>query len=147
MRSIKQKIKKFKFLKSAVFVSALILSIVGLGYFNTQPASAVPPAPCSQKTVDYNAKCDIEQDCTNSDLTQDCQITDVLIKFINILSGIVGVVVVGVMVFSGIQYSTSAGDPQAAAAARKRIINAVLALVFYAMAYGFMQWLVPGGLF
>lgn len=66
---------------------------------------------------------------------------------INILSALVGVVVVAVIVFAGIEYSSSAGDPGRVAAARSRIINAVIALVAYMFLYVALQWLIPGGLF
>lgn len=104
------------------------------------------PAACSSQVTDENAKCEVAQECSNGDLSEDnCGITRYLRIFINLLSGLVGITVVGVLIVGGIQYSTSAGDPQAAAAARKRISNAVLALVAFGMMYGFLQWIVPGG--
>lgn len=87
---------------------------------------------------------DIEADCTDTS-AKNCGITRYLIWLINLLAAVVGVTVVAVMIAGGIQYSTSAGDPQAAAAARKRISNALLALVSFGLMYGFLQWLVPGG--
>lgn len=66
---------------------------------------------------------------------------------INILSALVAVVVVGVIVFAGIEYSSSGGDPGKTAAAKKRIVNAIIALVAYMFLYVALQWLIPGGLF
>jgi len=66
---------------------------------------------------------------------------------INILSAVVGVVVVAVIVFAGIEYSSSGGDPGRTAAAKGRIINAIIALVAYMFLYIILQWLIPGGLF
>lgn len=65
---------------------------------------------------------------------------------INFLSALVAVVVVIVIIIGGIQYSAAGGNPQATAAAKHRIINAVLALVAYLFLFVFLQWLTPGGL-
>ena len=75
-----------------------------------------------------------------------CGITRNIVLLINVLSATLGVVVTAVIITAGIQYSASAGNPQAAAAARQRIVNAALALLFFAGMYGFLQWIVPGGL-
>lgn len=73
------------------------------------------------------------------------KIYDRLSQAINILSGIVGIVVVVSIVVGGIQYTTSSGDPQKVAAAKSRIFNSVFALVAFIFTYAFLQYLVPGG--
>ena len=65
----------------------------------------------------------------------------------NFLAAGVGIIVVIMVVVGGIQYSTSAGNPQAAQAAKGRIINALIALVVFAFMYALLQWLIPGGIF
>lgn len=81
-------------------------------------------------------------------LTKDnCTIVKYIITFINALSAIVGIVVVIMIVVGGIQYSASRDNPQATAAAKGRIVNAVIALVFFLFAFAFLQWIVPGGAF
>lgn len=81
---------------------------------------------------------------TNLD-SGNCTIVAYLTFFIRVLSGLVGIVVITMVIVGGVQYTTSRGDPQAVAAARTRITNAVLALVFYLFIFAFLQWLVPGG--
>jgi hypothetical protein len=66
---------------------------------------------------------------------------------INLFSSLVGVVVVISIIVGGIQYSMSAGDPQKAARAKGRIMNALIALVAYAFLWAFLQFIVPGGVF
>jgi len=66
---------------------------------------------------------------------------------INILSAAVGIVITAVIVFAGIEYSSSGGDPGRTAAAKSRIVNAIIALVAYMFLYMALQWLIPGGLF
>lgn len=88
---------------------------------------------------------DFSGDCTGTDISQDCGIVNYLKLFINVLSGIVGVVIVIMITVGGIQYSTARDNPQAAAAAKGRITNAVMALVFYLFIFAFLQYIVPGG--
>jgi hypothetical protein len=59
----------------------------------------------------------------------------------------VGIVVVALIIVGGIQYITSGGVPQRIEAARKRIINAITALVLFIFMYALLQWLIPGGIF
>ncbi len=66
--------------------------------------------------------------------------------FINVLASAVGVVVTISIVVAGIQYASSNGDPGKMQAAKKRIINAIIALVGFFLLYAVLQWLVPGGL-
>lgn len=65
---------------------------------------------------------------------------------IDLLAALVGVAVVFSIIAGGIQYAASAGDPQKAAKAKMHIYNAVLALIAFAFLFGFLQWIVPGGL-
>ncbi len=75
---------------------------------------------------------------------------DLVQKYINptidFLAAAVGIICVISVVLGGIQYSASADNPQASAAAKKRIANAVLAAVVFLFLWGFLQFIVPGGL-
>lgn len=66
---------------------------------------------------------------------------------INLLYAMIAFVVIAMIIVGGIQYSTAGGNPQAAGEAKKKINNAILALVVLAFLYPFLQWLVPGGIF
>ncbi|MBA3758544.1 hypothetical protein H0X10_02840 [Candidatus Saccharibacteria bacterium] len=104
------------------------------------PADALPQTPGSP-----------EGDCKpqgNEPLSKDnCGIMFYIAQFTRVLSGLVGVVVVVMIAYGGIQYSMSKDNPQEAAAAKDRIRNAVIALVFYMFIFAFLQYLIPGGLF
>ena len=65
---------------------------------------------------------------------------------INFLSAGVGIVVIIMIIIGAIQYTTSSGNPQTLADGRKKIINAVIALVAFGLLYGFLNFLIPGGL-
>lgn len=68
-----------------------------------------------------------------------------LITVVRILSGLIGILAVGGIVFSGYQYMMSSGDPTAMAKAKQRIINIVYGLVAYALIWGVLEFLIPGG--
>lgn len=73
-----------------------------------------------------------------------------LIKYISALVRFltvgVGIVVVIMIVVGGIQYITSGGDPGAVAAAKSRIVNAIIALMLFIFAVTILNFLVPGGI-
>jgi len=71
-------------------------------------------------------------------------IVDMLFAFIRFLSAGVGLIIAGSLVFAGIQYTTSRGDPQATAAAVDRIQNSVMALLLFLFAYAILNYIVPG---
>ena len=64
---------------------------------------------------------------------------------INLLSVIFGLIAVASIIMGGIQYSASEGDPQKASKAKDRIANTIFAIFAYALLYGFLQFLIPGG--
>jgi hypothetical protein len=78
-------------------------------------------------------------------------VSDIYTKFINpiinLLSVVVGLVVITTIIVGGIQFSSSSGDPNKIQAARKKISNALIALVAYLFLFAFLQWIVPGGIF
>ncbi len=63
------------------------------------------------------------------------------------LSGLVGITVVFMIVLSGIQYITSAGNPDAAKAARGRLTNAILGLLLFILMVGILNFIIPGHIF
>lgn len=90
---------------------------------------------------------DSSNNCSGGMDSSSCGIVKYVVIFTNILAALVGVVVVLSIVIGGIQYMSSGSNPQQVAKAKSRIINALLALVIFLFMYGFLQWLIPGGLF
>lgn len=103
----------------------------------------------NEKTKQAQAKFDQDQSRVNCNDVDSCvnnnPLIDYLVVFINFLSAAIGIVVVIVIVLAGIQYSTAGGDPGKTATAKKRIVNAIMALLAYFALFMFMQWLLPGG--
>lgn len=76
-----------------------------------------------------------------------CDLIDKYINpFINFMAALVGIAVVISIVVGGIQYASSAGDPQKVTMAKKRIQNAIIALIAFLFLYAMLQFLVPGGI-
>lgn len=76
----------------------------------------------------------------------DCISNDIQ-TVINILSVIVGIVILGMVVFGGVRYSLSRSNPQEVQAAKGHLTNAIIALIAYIFIYTVLQWIVPGGIF
>lgn len=74
-------------------------------------------------------------------------IVDMSFALIRILSMGVGLLVVASIIVAGIQYSTSQGDPQAAAKAKTRIQSAITALIIYIFAFAILNYVVPSAVF
>lgn len=89
-----------------------------------------------------------ELDCIGSDLdASNCRIIYYLNMAFNIVASVIVLAVIGNIVYAGIKYSTSQGDPSSAGAAKKRIRDAVMAFAMFMLLYSFIQWLIPGGVF
>ncbi len=124
---------------SAVFMLLSIWSLFPVkGY-----AVDTPPATTGERVALPGDESDIN--CKEGIGKDNCGITKYIIIFINVLSAILGIVITISIIVAGIQYSASAGNPQAVEASKKRISNAILALVVFAFMFGFLQWIVPGG--
>lgn len=99
---------------------------------------------CSQGTCDGvnsdpEAACSYDNHC------------DLIKKYINptinLLTMVFGLIATGSLIFAGIQYSASEGDPTKAGQAKNRIANTIFAIIAYLFLYGFLQFLIPGGRF
>lgn len=101
---------------------------------NQSVACAAPTQPASGST-----------NCAKGQTGAACIIGGYVNPVIGVLSALVGVVVVISIIAGGIQYSTSAGDPQKAAKAKSRITNALIALVAFGFLFSFLEFLLPGG--
>ena len=72
-------------------------------------------------------------------------------KYINpavqLLSALVGVAVVSSIIYGGIEYIMSEGDPQKSAAGKEHITNGLIGLAAFILLYSFLQFIIPGGVF
>jgi hypothetical protein len=107
---------------------------------NPDPQKPCIPDPNALKSTQDPAN----QTCTGGDCSG--LIKKYVNPFIRLLSGLVGIIVVASVIFAGVQYSAAGGDPSKVVAARKRITNAIIALLAYLFMFAFLQWLLPGGI-
>ncbi len=70
-------------------------------------------------------------------------ITDLLFSLIRFLTDGIGLVIIGSLIFAGIQYSTSRGEPQQLKLATSRIHSILIALLVYIFAYAILNYLLP----
>lgn len=144
-----QKIKKTTFI-------AFVLLALGLGA--TLPAYAAIPGDTksgSGSSASGGSTASSDPDCNNPNPTANSlnscvknnPIVHDLNVIVNILSALVGVVVTAVIVLGGVQYAMAGDSPDAVSKAKQRITNGLIALAAFLLIYGFLQWIVPGGVF
>ena len=76
--------------------------------------------------------------------TPDCSIFDRFNQILNLMAMLVVPIVTIVIIIGGVQYSTSAGSPDATKAAKTRMINGVTALIAFMFMWAILKWLIPG---
>lgn len=114
------------------------------GYSET---SCNDPTDRDKDGVGLGDRQNLNADCQDTNITSsNCGIVRYLVTFINILTAVVGLVVVLMIIVGGIQYSAARDNPQAVQAAKGKIINALLGLVAYIFTSAFLQYIVPGGI-
>lgn len=91
------------------------------------------------------AGCTTGSECLNQGKPK--QIIELLQVGINILAAIVGVGAVIMIIYGGIRYITSNGNPQSVADAKKTITNVMIGLISFFFLWAFLEWLIPGGIF
>ncbi|GAC1392787.1 MAG: hypothetical protein NVSMB46_09530 [Candidatus Saccharimonadales bacterium] len=162
-------IKKF-ILNSAIFISTF--GILCLFTFVPQLSAQTPPAACNPQLIGPQAACspttgsDIcgqssSTDCVkttnDASLSGKCSadytssencgiIKRYLDPIIVFLSSFFGILITIIIIVGGIQYSSAGGDPQKVANAKKRIYNAIFALIAFLLLFGVLNFVIPGGL-
>lgn len=137
-------------LSFAIFISCMVSCALPAS------ASALPrntffAATSTNLSADQNdSSCPSNQVITansgNSGHGASCILKHIVAPITAALIALFGVVLVISIIVAGIQYSSSAGDPSKIADARKRIVNAVIAVLFFMFIYAIVNWIIPGGL-
>jgi hypothetical protein len=139
------------------------------GTFTQTPCQAMTCESGEIAIAKYNADCNVSDPCSVSavpDQSETCGsscssatsanagtdlcnsiVTQYLDPIILFLGGGVGLVITIMIIVGAIQYITSGGDPNGVAAAKKRIANALIALLVFGLMYALLNFIVPGGLF
>ena len=132
-----------RFITKTFLMMALVAVLAG-GILATAAPQKAYAGPAGSLTQTFA----VEADCKEKVLDAgNCGIIRYLLLFINVLSGLVGVVVVMMIIIGGIQYASAGDYPQKITAAKGKITNALLALFTFIFMFAFLQWVVPGGIF
>jgi type IV secretion system pilin len=135
MRRIIQKLKLASFTALFAVVGLLSIAFAQPTYaaaLNHCPVTAADCVAAASSNCASINKCDL--------------VTNYINPFVNFLAILVGIGVVTSIIIGGIQYSSSAGEPAKATAAKNRIRDAIIALVVFVLLYGMLNFLIPGGL-
>lgn len=141
MPATMKKIKKtYILLKKPLFSLAMVLS-AALGSSNVVFV-AMPKYYCGNWKA-YHFTTNIDFGCSH----HGNPIMDITFAILRVLSDGVGIVVVGSVIYGGILYVMSKGDPQATAKAIGRIRSSLTALLIFIFAYAILNYLIPQGFF
>ena len=144
--------KTLKILLAGIMI---LLSFIGFILPSTTHA-ATGDTPCgdacstaggpSGNTASTDTECSNSSDQGINNCLKHNQIVTDLNTIVAFLSAGVGLVVIGVIILGGVQYSMAGDNAQALQAARQRITNGLIALFTFLFIFAFLQWLIPGGL-
>ena len=116
----------------------------GNGNGNGNGGSQNPGAPMTYGDVDQSAS--ILKHCAEVDENDGhgagirC-IIELVIDVLTVGVGVVGVLGITIV---GVQYLTSGGNEEKAKKAKRRLLELVIGIVLYVIAYAVLKWLVPG---
>lgn len=78
---------------------------------------------------------------------EDNAVWGLLLMAINILTGLIGLVAVGGIVYGAILYASAEDKSDQVSQAKQIITNVVIGLVMFALMYSLLNFLIPGGIF
>jgi hypothetical protein len=142
-------------IKYKLLVLFIAISIGAVGFF-AGSASAVTIADKNGHDIaaghHYCGDVKVDRVAVETSIDIGCRgqgnpIIDMMFAVIRLLSNGVGLVIIGSIIVGGIQYTMSAGDPQAAAKAIGRIRATIIALGLYIFAYPLLNYVIPSGFF
>lgn len=156
MQTLKNKLAKLS-LQAALVGGFIGLLIVWAPFLVSARPISEPPAPSpapSSPSPNPNPPPPSSSPCDKKSPTagslHNCLKQNPIIKdintAINFLSAGAAIIIVGSIIVGGIQYSLAGNNPSSVTAAKKRIADALIALFAFFFIWGFLQWLVPGGL-
>lgn len=138
-------------IKQTVLAIALL---IGFGGFLIAPM--VSAADCGGKPLEPGQSCcggvvtsiiSCTQSGDENATVEQTGIWGLLLIAINILTGGIGVLAVGGIVYGSILYTTANGSVEQAKKAKVVIFNVAFGLIAYALMFSFLNFVIPGGLF
>jgi len=115
--------------------------IAGLVY--ATPAFAEDTPSCS---VLPQSLCNSSTQTSSGDVSQS-SVFQIIIWVLRIMTGAVGIVAVGALIYAGVLYSSSSGESAQVGKAKTIIKDTAIGLVAYGFMFIILNWLIPGGIF
>lgn len=128
--------KKSTKIKSLV-AAAAVACFSFAGFIATPTYAVVSDADCKKLGADWEVK---GGTCVQK--SQDADLWGIVNTIINVILAIVGVIAVIMIIFGGIQYSTSAGDPGKVKKAKDTILYGVIGLVIALLAFAIVNFVL-----
>lgn len=125
-------------MKKTFLVALLTLTMAFAVAFVTPVAQAVAADKCGGGD---GIETSINIGCTG----EGEPVTDMAFAIIRFLSAGVGLVIVGSIIWGGLQYIGSRDDPNSVAQAVGRIRSSVIALLIYIFAFAILNYVIPRG--
>ncbi len=146
-QQLKQKLFIVPFLVLGVFGAGMALPPMAVAHPLTIVAETKAGDPCTLPSSEIGKIQADNRTCCPDGTADDtsCLFAKYINPAIQLLAGLIGVVIAISIIVGGIQYTTSEGDPQKAAAAKSRITNALIGLAAFLLLYAFLQFIIPGG--
>ncbi len=140
-----------RILKQTILTLVVTIGLVGaLGFVLPAPNAAAIQATCgpNETYLSSNGKVNDNVCCPTGSETDatGCLFAKYINPVIATLSVLAGIAVVIGIIMGGIQYSSSAGDPQKAAKGKSTITKALVGLVSFLFLYSALQFFSPGGI-
>ncbi|MDB5182071.1 MAG: hypothetical protein JWP13_834 [Candidatus Saccharibacteria bacterium] len=145
-------------MKKSLYICLVLLATVSLsfvvltssaladeGKIKLKQDAACVDTPDEPRCVEKQPDPALNEDC-RTDASQCNPVAQYINPLINTLSAAAGIAVVIGIIIGGIQYASSGGDPQKAAAGKNHIKMSVIALIGFFFLYAFLQFLIPGGI-
>ncbi len=127
-------------MKKIALVIIAVLTLAGPIALLAPSASASAADYCGARSQDQ-VKTSVDIGCVG----KGNPVVDMAFAFIRFLSAGVGLVVIGSIIYGGLQYIGSRGDPGSTAAAIERIRGSVIALLIYIFAFAILNYIIPKG--
>jgi hypothetical protein len=129
---------------------ALFLLVLGLSVLAAGTSATVYAAQCGSKENAVKTSIDIGcrgASCVSSNPHGCSALVDAIFAIMRLLSAGVGIVIVGSLMFAGVQYASARDDPSAVGKAKDRIRNNIIALGLFIFGYAILNYLIPAGFF
>ncbi len=121
-------------------INIIATGVVALSVFLSSTIVTAQPAYAAEHTTILTS-CEEKEDDEGGGIF--C-ILNIVLEVLTYGIGIAGTLGI---VISGVQYLTARDNEAQMTKAKSRLINIAIGLALYAVMWGFLQWLLPGGVF